>query len=48
MPVNQLETNLEAITVTLAHLEKENCCNEEILEELRKERDRLLKELNIK
>jgi hypothetical protein len=48
MPVNQLETNLEAITITLAHLEKENSCNEKLLEELRKERERLLKELNIK
>jgi hypothetical protein len=48
MPVNQLETNLEAITITLAHLEKEKSCNEELLEELRKERERLLKELNIK
>jgi hypothetical protein len=48
MPVNQLETNLEAITITLAHLEKENCDNAELLEGLRKERDRLLRELNIK
>jgi hypothetical protein len=48
MPVNQLETNLEAITITLAHLEKEKCDNEELLEGLRKERDRLLRELNIK
>jgi hypothetical protein len=46
MPVNQLETNLEAITITLAHLEKKGC-EGEVLEELRKERDRLLKELNI-
>lgn len=47
MPVNQLETNLEAITITLAHLEKQNCCDPELLEELRKERNRLLKELNV-
>ncbi len=47
MPVNQLETNLEAITITLAHLEKKGDCEVELLEELRKERDRLLKELNV-
>jgi hypothetical protein len=34
--------------ILLKALEKDECCNEELLEELRKERDRLLKELNIK
>jgi len=48
MPINQLETNLSAITITIAHLEKEGCDNEELLNGLKKERDRLLKELNIK
>ena len=48
MPINQLETNLEAITITIAYLEKEGCADEEFLNSLRKERDRLLKDLNLK
>jgi len=47
MAINQLESNLEAITRTIAHLEKENCTDEKLLKELKKERDRLLKDLNI-
>ncbi len=48
MPINQLETNLEAITITIAHLEKEGSTDEKLLDNLRKERDRLLKDLNLK
>ena len=48
MPINQLESNLESITVTIAYLEKEKDCNENLLKELKKERDRLLKDLNLK
>jgi hypothetical protein len=47
MPVNQMETQLEAITTTIAYLEKQDSCNPEVLEELKKERERLLKELNV-
>ena len=48
MPINQLETNLSAITTTIAYLEKEGCDNEELLNNLKEERDKLLKELNLK
>ena len=48
MPINQLETNLSAITTTIAFLEKEGCEDEEILNNLRNERDKILKELNLK
>ncbi|MDD2644014.1 MAG: hypothetical protein PHC65_04970 [Methanobacteriaceae archaeon] len=48
MPVNQLETTLQAITTTLAKLEKDGCTDEARLEGLKKERDKILKELNIK
>lgn len=48
MAVNQLESTLEAITNTLAKLEKEGCNDENLLNGLRKERDNLLKELKIK
>jgi hypothetical protein len=47
MPVNQMETNLEAITVTIAYLEKNSSCDPELLEKLKIERDRLLRELNV-
>jgi len=47
MPVNQLETNLEAVTTTIAFLEKKGSCDPEVLELLKKERQRLLKELNV-
>jgi hypothetical protein len=47
MPVNQMETNLEAITVTIAYLEKEGICDPELLKQLKIERDRLLRELNV-
>ena len=48
MPINQLETNLSAITTTIAYLEKKGCNDEELLNSLRNERDKLLKDLNLK
>jgi hypothetical protein len=47
LSINPNEANLEAITMTLAYLEKKGNCDEEFLEELKKERDRLLRELNV-
>lgn len=46
MSVNPNEANLEAITITIAYLEK-NGSDEDLLKELKKERDRLLRELNV-
>ena len=47
MAINQLESNLAAITRTLAQLEKDGCTDEKILNELREERDKILKDLNL-
>lgn len=47
MSVNQNEDYLEAITITLAYLEKKKDCDEKLIEELKSERERLLVELNI-
>ncbi|WP_198923187.1 hypothetical protein [Methanosphaera sp. WGK6] len=48
MVYNSLELNLEAITNTIAMLEKENNDeNKEKIEELKKERDKLLQELKV-
>ncbi|MDD3752980.1 MAG: hypothetical protein PHQ17_00280 [Methanobacterium sp.] len=47
MPINQIETQLEAITTTIACLEKQKTCDPEMLEKLKIERERLLKELNV-
>lgn len=47
MPVNQNETNLEAITITIAHLEKQEDKNEELLKQLRYERQTILKQMNL-
>ena len=47
MAVNQLETNLQAVTTTIALLEKSDNVDEKVLEELKKERDKFLKELNL-
>jgi hypothetical protein len=46
MPINQLEMNLQAITQTIAFLEK-NDDNDDLVKELKKERERLLRELNV-
>ena len=48
MAINQLESNLEAITRTIAQLKKEGCTDEKILGELRAEREKILKELKLK
>ena len=48
MVINSLELNLEAITNTIRILEKENKDeNKEKIENLKKERDKLLKELKV-
>lgn len=47
MSVNQNEANLEALTITIAYLEKKDNCNEDLLNELKNERNRLLRELNV-
>ncbi len=47
MPVNQMETNLQAITTTIAFLEKDDSCDPVLLAKLREERDRILRELNV-
>ncbi|WP_455646146.1 hypothetical protein [Methanosphaera sp.] len=48
MVYNSLELNLEAITNTIAMLEKENNDeNKKKIEELKKERDNLLQELKV-
>jgi hypothetical protein len=48
VPINQLETNLHAITTTIAYLEKEGSEDEILLNSLKKERDKLLKDLNLR
>lgn len=47
MAINLLEQNLDAITQTLARLQKEGCNDEKILNELREERDKILKDLKL-
>ena len=47
MAINLLEQNLEAITQTLARLQKEGCNDEKIFNELREERDKILKDLKL-
>ncbi len=47
MAINLLEQNLEAITQTLARLQKEGCNDEKILNKLREERDKILKDLKL-
>ena len=47
MPINQTETNLQAITVTIDYLEKQESVDEEILKKLKDERTSLLKKLNV-
>lgn len=47
MAINLLEQNLEAITQTLARLQKKGCNDEKILNELREERDKILKDLKL-
>lgn len=48
MVISPLELNLEAITNTITMLEKENKAeNQEKIDSLKKERDKLLKELKV-
>lgn len=47
MSVNPNEAYLEAITMTLAYLEKKEDCDEKLVEELKKERERILIGLNV-
>ncbi len=47
MSINQLESNLEAITRTIAQLKKDGCTDEKIFNELYEERDKILKDLNL-
>jgi len=47
MVINQLETNLQAITTTIAYLEKHGCEDDTFVESLKKERDRILRDLNV-
>ncbi|MDO5850773.1 MAG: hypothetical protein Q4P14_06105 [Methanobacteriaceae archaeon] len=47
MAINQLESTLQAITTSITALEKSKNPDEQLLKELRKERDNILAELNI-
>lgn len=47
MSVNQLESNLEVITMILTHLKEQKDVDEEFIKSLEKERDLILKKLNI-
>ena len=47
MAINQLEENLEAITMTIEQLKKDGCSDEKILNDLREQRDKILKDLNL-
>ena len=47
MAINQLESNLEAITRTIAQLKRDGCSDEKLLNELREEREKILKDLNL-
>ena len=47
MAINQLESNLEAITRTLAQLKKDGCTDEKILNQLREEREKMLKGIGL-
>ena len=47
MAINQLESNLEAITRTIAQLKRDGYSDEKVLNELREEREKILKDLNL-
>lgn len=47
MSVNIKESNLEAITQTIAYMEKKGEYDEYVLKKLKEERNKLLKELNV-
>ncbi|WP_295722447.1 hypothetical protein [uncultured Methanobrevibacter sp.] len=48
MAINLAESNLEAISQTIAILEKQDSPDEKKLKKLREERDIILKDLNLK
>jgi len=45
--VNIKESNLEAITLTIAYMEKKGEYDEYVMKKLKEERNKLLKELNV-
>jgi hypothetical protein len=47
MSINIKEANLEALTTTIAYMEKRGDCDEDVLNKLKAERDKLLKELSV-
>jgi flagellar basal body-associated protein FliL len=47
MSVNIKEANLEAMTHSIAFMEKDENCDKELLKKLKEERNKLLKELNV-
>ncbi len=47
MAINQLESTLEAITRSIVALENSKNPDEQLIKELKKERDDILAELNI-
>ncbi|MGV8144097.1 MAG: hypothetical protein ACP5OJ_05710 [Methanothermobacter sp.] len=47
MSVNIKEANLEAITYSIAFMEKDENCDEVLLKKLKEERRKLLKDLNV-
>jgi ribosomal 50S subunit-associated protein YjgA (DUF615 family) len=47
LSVNIKEANLEAITHSIAFMEKDENCDQKLLKKLKEERDKLLKELNV-
>ncbi len=48
MSVNIKEANLEAITHSIAFMEKDGNCDKDLLKKLKDERNKLLRELNVK
>ena len=42
-----IEENLEAITRTIEQLKRDGCKDEEVLNDLRQQRDKILKDLNL-
>ncbi len=48
MAINLAESNLQAISNTIAILEKQDSPDEKKLQKLRKERDIILEDLNLK
>ena len=47
MAINQLESTLQAITTSISALENSKNPDEQLIKELKKERDSILAELNL-